>query len=970
MIYREVSSEPPGKIFARCDNSYKITPLPMTLAEGTHLGRYEIRSKLGAGGMGEVYLAQDTQLRRPVALKLLPAEFSQSKERLRRFGQEAYAIAALNHPNIAHIYEIGEAEALHFIAMEYVDGETLREQIYHRGTPLPKLLRYLQHVAEGLAKAHAAGVVHRDLKPENIMITSDGHAKILDFGLAKLVEPQQPVQKGGAGSSEVATAILQQHSTPGVVLGTVGYMSPEQAQGKTAEIDHRSDVFSFGCILFEAATGRKAFEGKDALDSLHKIVHAPTPQISEINPNAPQDLQRIVRRCLAKEPEKRYQSIKEVAIELDELRQELKQKSELECFVQPESTGGERAIGSQEVKAGGAQSSAPETASIGIARPTSSAEYIVGEIKRHKLGAAIVIGLLILAVAVIGIWIYRSQKKSASFQAAKLQRLTTSGRASDAAISPDGKYIAHVKSDAGQQSLWLRQVVTTSDTQIVPPSTESYFGITFSKDGNFIYYVQGDFNNAGSRTLYQVNLLGGASRKVIDIVNSPVSLSPDGTRLAFIRGNEARRETALVVANADGTGEKPIAVRKVGDGFRRGGPSWSPDGKLIASGVLNRDPSTGAYSTVIGLEVESGAERPITSQKWCVNCVEQVAWLADGSGLLLLVLDPGLSSSVQIWQLSYPGDETRKITNDLNNYSRLSLTADSSAVVAVQTEGASTIWVAPEGDASRARQISSGRYDGQRGLSWMPGGRIAYTSEESGLVDIWSTGQDGKDQKQLTAHAGRNFDPWATPDGRNIIFTSTRRGASRTLWSIWRMDTAGGNLKQLTGEQGGRFPQSSPDGRWVVFHSMAGALRAWKVSIDGGEPVRLTDKWTSNPTVSPDGNLVACFYREDQPNAPTKVAIIPFAGGDPVKVLDLPRQSFTSAAGLRWTPDGRALTYIDTINGVSNIWSLPVDGGPSKQLTDFKTNQIFRFDFSRDGKQLALSRGTETSDVILIRDFR
>src|SRR6266542_320855 len=332
----------------------------MTLPAGTRLGRYEIRSQLGMGGMGEVYLAKDTQLRRRVALKILPPDLAANQDRMRRFVQEAQAAAVLNHPNIAHIYEIGESDGRHFIAMEYVDGATLREKIHREKTDLRKLLRYLQQVAEGLAKAHATGIVHRDLKPENIMITSDGHAKILDFGLAKLVEPQQPVQKGGAGSSEVATAILQQHSTPGVVLGTVGYMSPEQAQGKTAEIDHRSDVFSFGCILFEAATGRKAFEGKDALDSLHKIVHAPTPQISEINPNAPQDLQRIVRRCLAKEPEKRYQSIKEVAIELDELRQELKQKSELECFVQPESTGGERAIGSQEVKAGGAQSAAPE----------------------------------------------------------------------------------------------------------------------------------------------------------------------------------------------------------------------------------------------------------------------------------------------------------------------------------------------------------------------------------------------------------------------------------------------------------------------------------------------------------------------------------------------------------------------------------------------------------------------------------
>jgi Periplasmic component of the Tol biopolymer transport system len=511
-------------------------------------------------------------------------------------------------------------------------------------------------------------------------------------------------------------------------------------------------------------------------------------------------------------------------------------------------------------------------------------------------------------------------------------------------------------------------VVTTSDTQIVPPSPQNYYGITFSKDGNFIYYVQG-INNSGFRTLYQVALLGGASRKVIENVSSPVSLSPDGTRLAFVRGNAASGETALVVANADGTDEKPITVRKVPDVFSVEGPSWSTDGKFIASGVVG-DLSTGG-ATVIAVEVESGAQMPITSQKWCVNCVGQVAWLADGTGLLLLLFDPGLRST-QIWQISYPGDAVRRITNDLNNYRRLSLTADSSAIVTVQTEGASTIWVAPQGDASRARQISSGRYDGQQGLSWMAGGKIAYTSRERGVTDIWSMGQDGRDQRQLTANAATNLEPWATPDGRYIIFTSTRRNPSRTFRSIWRMDTDGSNLKQLAGGAADRFPQSSPDSRWVVFHSLrSGSLRAWKVSIDGGEPVPVTEKWTSNPTVSPDGNLVACFYREDQPNAPwTKVAIIPFAGGDPVKVLDLPRLSFTSAPGLRWTPDGRALTYIDTINGVSNIWSLPIDGSAPKQLTDFKTDQIFWFDFSHDGKQLALSRGTQTSDVILIRDFR
>jgi len=236
------------------------------LSPGTRLGRYEIRSKIGEGGMGEVYLAQDTKLDRKIALKILPAAVASNRDRMWRFVLEAKAAAALNHPNIAHIYEIGETDGAHFIAMEYVDGVTLNEKIHREKTPLGKLLKYLTQVAEGLAKAHAAGIVHRDLKPDNIMIARDDYAKILDFGLAKLIEPQMASGADGAPSGEAATAILAQHSTPGMIMGTAGYMSPEQAQGKVREIDHRSDIFSFGCILFEAATGRKAFAGTDVLD--------------------------------------------------------------------------------------------------------------------------------------------------------------------------------------------------------------------------------------------------------------------------------------------------------------------------------------------------------------------------------------------------------------------------------------------------------------------------------------------------------------------------------------------------------------------------------------------------------------------------------------------------------------------------------------------------------------------------------
>ena len=353
------------------------------------ISHYRIVSQIGAGGMGEVYLAQDTKLDRQVALKILPADLAANQDRMRRFIQEAKAAAALNHPNIATIHEIGEGDGLHFIAMEFIDGVTLREKIHQKQPDLRKLLRYLQHVAEGLAKAHAAGIVHRDLKPDNIMITRDGHAKILDFGLAKLIE-QQPVT--GGDSSEVATAVLPQHSTPGTVMGTFGYMSPEQAQGKTKDIDQRSDIFSFGCILFEAATGKKPFEGESAIKSLHMVVYEPAPPLADLNPSAPAELQRIVRRCLAKDADERYQSIKEVAIELKELRREMEGAAALDATVSPSLEESSQRPGGAETRS----ISVASTQSASVKSEASSAEYIVSGIKRHKLAAVIAIVALII----------------------------------------------------------------------------------------------------------------------------------------------------------------------------------------------------------------------------------------------------------------------------------------------------------------------------------------------------------------------------------------------------------------------------------------------------------------------------------------------------------------------------------------------------------------------------------------------
>src|SRR3989441_8313701 len=886
-----------------------------SLPIGKQLGQYRIEALLGRGGMGEVYVAQD-KLGRKVALKLLTQRFPGDESGIARFQQEARTLLALNHPHIVTIYDIDQIDGNYYIASELVEGQTLRQRLDEGDLPLHDVLEIAIQDTMALTAAHEKGIVHRDIKPENIMIRRDGFVKVLDFGIAKLTENY-------ATTESEAPTIKQVQTAKGMVIGTAPYMSPEQARG--LKVDARTDIWSLGVVIYEAVAGRKPFSGDTTPDVINSVIEKTPPPLTRYASEVPEGLEWIVSRALRKEKEARYQTANELLTDLRELRTKVQLAKATASETPDRATSGTHAT----------------AASLTGAPPsTSSAEYVVNEIKRHKTVASVVVALALLVLAGVGYgiykWVAKQGKPAPTFQSAKFQRLTTSGRASDAAISPDGKYVAHVKSDAGQRSLWLRQVATTSDTQIVPPSWQNYYGITFSKDGDYIYYVLGEPNNPATRALYQVPVLGGASRKLIENVASPVTLSPDGMRLAFVRGSAT--QTALVVANADGTGERPVAVRKLPNPFSTGGPSWSPDGKLLASlAIVSASNEAVARTIVVEVQVENGAERPITSEKWPPSEAGQVAWLSDGSGLVAIAIDQA-SASVQLWHISYPGGEVRKITNDLINYNRLSLTADSSALVTVQTEGEMNLWVVPQGDAGRAKQISSGRGDGWVGLSWMPGGKIVYMSRASGSGDIWSIEQDGKNQRQLTAHARANYYPWATPDGRYIVFTSTRARSTR---SIWRMDSDGGNLKQLTEGPSDIFPQSSPDSRWVVFQSTrSGSVRAWKVSIDGGEPVRLTDKWTANPTVSPDGSLIACFYREDQPDAPVKIAVIPFAGGDPVKVLDIPH-SF-NITGLRWTPDGRALADIDTINGVSNIWSLPLDGGKPVQLTDFKTDQIDR----------------------------
>jgi serine/threonine protein kinase/Tol biopolymer transport system component len=928
----------------------------VTIASGTTLGRYEIQRLLGAGGMGEVYLAHDTQLDRTIALKILPADVASDEERMRRFIQEAKATSAFNHPNVAHIYEVGEMNSLAFIAMEYVEGVTLREHEHIARMKLGEALNIAVQIADALAAAHAIGIVHRDIKPENIMVRADGYIKVLDFGLVKLTNPRESVI-----DSEMATR-ARVNTSPGVVMGTVNYMSPEQARG--LKVDERTDIWSLGVVLYEMVTGVVPFKGETPTDVIISVAEREPQPLTRLAPDAPGALEWIVKKALAKNRGERYQSVKDLQIDLRRLKQEV-EFEERERSVAPHA--GESApvtiSAGQTAVESGAQARAPQTETI-TARSTSSAEIIVGEIKRHKAGAALIIAVLAVAVAGIAYGLYKfvGHKSASNLQSMKITRLTNSGKVGAASISPDGKYVAYSAFDeSGQSSLWVRHVATTSNVQIVPPAGAdvTFGGAAFSPDGNYIYYIRAEKGAPG--VLYQVPVLGGTSKKLLESVRGSISFSPDGKRFAFTRRYASQGEDALMVANVDGTGEQKVATRAFPDFFLNA-VAWSPDGKTIACPFGSF--TGGYYRSVVVIQVTDGTQKPLTSHRW--NNVERVAWLSDGSGVITTAQEQA-GSPFQIWQISYPEGEAHTITNDLNTYHNPSLTADSSALVTVLADATSNVWVTPTGEWTGARQLTSGKENGwiEGGTTWTPDGKIVYRSRASGNPDIWIMDSDGRNQKQLTDDAYYERSPSVTPDGRYVVFDSLRSGTQQ----LWRIDIDGSNLKQLTTGIGAFSPHCSPDGKWVAYNSFGSSgFITWKVSIDGGEPVQVINKSAQLPAVSPDGKLIACYFL-DQQTGVTKIALLPVEGGDPVKLFDLP-QTANRGEAIRWTPDGRALTYINTRGIVSNIWLQPIDGSPPKQLTDFKTDRIFSFDWSRDGKWLACSRGVVDSDVVLIKDFR
>ncbi|MCI0486362.1 MAG: serine/threonine-protein kinase [Blastocatellia bacterium] len=915
-------------------------------AEGRIVGQYRILAPIGKGGMGEVYKAKDLRLDRTIALKLLPSQLTENEERLHRFKQEAKVASSLNHPNIITIHEIGEADGTYYIATEFIDGQTLRRRLKAANMEISEALDIAIQAGGALAAAHRAGIVHRDVKPENIMLRPDGYVKMLDFGLATFTEGQTTAldQDQDANLQDISWV----NTAPGVIMGTVSYMSPEQARG--ARLDERTDIFSLGIVLYEMMTGHQPFEGETATDVIASILKTDPPPLAAYLPEAPAEIQWILSKALRKNRDDRYQTVRGMIADLRALKQEMEIQSRLE-----QSHPSDPGIAT--VASGASQRSNSLAVSTGGMRlsTTLSTEYILDKISNHTKAAMAVLAMIVVLIAAFGFWlstIVGTKEQPSPFQTMKITRLTDTGKAWRATISPDGKYVAHVVENEGQHSLWVMQVATLSNVEIIPPSRNAYVGLIFSQDGDYIYYTFWDKKNRPA--LYQIPALGGSPRKILDNVDDLITFSPEGDRFAFVR-----EEKKLMVADTSGGGERALALRREDEFWRY--PAWSPDGKVIACAV-------GSYSAegdyVVSVSLKDGTEKTISSQKWFR--VYTMSWLSDGSGLVMNAVDQK-SKLTQIWSLSYPGGATHRITNDLNNYYGMSLTADSNGLVCVLGNRTSNIWIVPNEEGGLARQVTfeSGNDDGLRGTAWAPDGRIVYASGKGGNQDIWIMQPDGTDKTQLTIDPRTDFFPSVSPDGRYIVFASDRGGS----FNIWRMDIDGSNPKQLTSRGGEGVPHCSPDSQWVVYE-MTGPdeLTIWKVPIDGGAPVQLTDRDSKAPVVSPDGKSIACVYWKDKSGASPVLAAIPFEGGPPLRMLDVPSAARSSI--IQWSPDGRALTYIYNSGSISNIWSHPLEGGPPKQLTDFKDSQIFSFQWSRDGRTLVCSRGGEPFDVVLIRDFK
>ena len=915
----------------------------MDIAVGQNILHYTILRPLGAGGMGVVYAAEDSKLGRHVALKFLSQDAEEDASALERFKQEARAASALNHPNICTIYAIEECDGRSFIAMELLEGDSLSEKIQGIPLPLEKILDIGIQVTDGLDVAHSKGIVHRDIKPGNIFVTSRGQAKILDFGLAKLARDRHAALETAGG--DAPTLARPQLTSPGSAVGTVAYMSPEQARGD--ELDSRSDLFSLGSVLYEMATGRIPFEGKTSAVIFQGILGGSPVPPATVNASIPPKLAEVIDKALEKDTDLRYQSAAEIRADLKRLKRDSDASRSSGTHAQSEAVST-------------APSASQTVAPVSQATPhLSSGRVLVDNARQHKTRAGLMTVVVVAILAAAGFGVYSLWNHRASgpvpFQNMSMEKITDSGKSILTTISSDGKYVVNVYDDGhGLDSLWMRHIATGSFAPVLPPAEARYTGLTFTPDDSYLYFVRIEPQRPNIGILYKIPVLGGTPQQLVEDVDSPVTFAPDGQLIAFVRNSSAEANSKLIIAHADGSNERVLATLPI-PGYLD--PAWSPDGKSIAAAII--DPGGKSLGRIVTLDVNEGKEKTLYA---ATAQLQKPTWSPDGRVIFMIFRDSATKWDGQIGEIDVRSGKFRRITNDLNAYSgqSLAVTKDGRELVAIQTTLETGLYVMPS-DPNAAAKPQAIDTHGDVGVGWLKGGRLL-ALDFNGHISAMN--QDGSDRNVIYQTDLPILAMSVCADGEHALFATPTKQTKAV--NVYRLDISSGKTTMLTDGKFDQNPVCSPDSKFIVYTTVVnGKQFAMRMPLEGGQSKQLSDDFVEFAAISPDGQQVAMLTVEGN-GVQTRLVmkVIPANGGAPVKTVDL----HPLISGLmQYSGDGKSIYYPITEKGVSNIVQQSLDGGPATQVTDFKELDIHGYAYDWPNKKLAVTRGKSNSDVVLIK---